>query len=776
MIIPFLSHSIPSSFHSLMHSIPSSFHSCEVNGALEFRGLDNLVARNTAHVLKAFQNARVSSHHFGGCTGYGHEEAGGREALDQCFAEIFGAESALVRSQFFSGTHAITCALFALLRPGDELLAVAGAPYDTLEEVIGVRDSNGLGSLRDFGVEYREVPLAEDGGLDWNALNVALKPQTKCALIQRSCGYSWRRSLSVNEIGRAIKMIKMQNPKCLVMVDNCYGEFVELIEPPMVGADLIAGSLIKNPVGTIAPCGGYVAGQEKLVKAAAARLSAPGLGIDCGSTPGDIMRALFQGLYLSPQMVGEALKGSLLIAEVMAMKGYKVQPLPRVTRHDTAVQLGSREVLLVFCEAVQRSSPVGSFTKPVAGATPGYASEGRYSLDPVWTSSRGSFEVYMTRFEVLGWCNSSRKFCSSKSLSYVKHGAISVTIEIWVQEEGGTHWTQWGLVLGFGDMLALLWKLTIYGKSHFGGCTGYGHEEAGGREALDQCFAEIFGAESALVRSQFFSGTHAITCALFALLRPVAGAPYDTLEEVIGVRDSNGLGSLRDFGVEYREVPLAEDGCLDWNALNVALKPQTKCALIQRSCGYSWRRSLSVNEIGRAIKMIKMQNPKCLVMVDNCYGEFVELIEPPMVGADLIAGSLIKNPGGTIALCTLNMERTTKASVLLIYNMSMTLHKDSVYHEENPDRITSIWAGLYKFFNRCVVMDTAPEVAEDTIALVHTKQHIEYIKSVGSMTNESSLCEGENTHDSHFVSKRDVVLYLFSPPTTGIATPGLAGF
>ncbi|KAK1405201.1 YnbB [Heracleum sosnowskyi] len=388
---------------------------------LEFRGLDNLVARNTARVLKAFQNARVSSHHFGGCTGYGHEEAGGREALDQCFAEIFGAESALVRSQFFSGTHAITCALFALLRPGDELLAVAGAPYDTLEEVIGVRDSNGLGSLRDFGVEYREVPLAEDGGLDWNALNVALKPQTKCALIQRSCGYSWRRSLSVNEIGRAIKMIKMQNPKCLVMVDNCYGEFVELIEPPMVGADLIAGSLIKNPGGTIAPCGGYVAGLEKLVKAAAARLSAPGLGIDCGSTPGDIMRAFFQGLYLSPQMVGEALKGSLLIAEVMAMKGYKVQPLPRVTRHDTvqAVQLGSREVLLAFCEAVQRSSPVGSFTKPVAGATPGYASEVIFA--------DGTFIDGST----------SELSCD---------GPLREPYSVFCQ--GGTHWTQWGLVLG----------------------------------------------------------------------------------------------------------------------------------------------------------------------------------------------------------------------------------------------------------------------------------------------------------------------------------------
>ncbi|CAI0375882.1 unnamed protein product [Linum tenue] len=354
----------------------------------EFRAVDNLVARNSFRVLKAFQNARVGSHyavansnaynqHFSGSTGYGHDEAGGREALDQAFAEIVGAESAIVRSQFFSGTHAITCALFAFLRPGDELLAVAGAPYDTLEEVIGKRDSHGMGSLKDFGVTYRELPLAENGGLDWDALECAVKPHTRCALIQRSCGYSWRQSLSVNDIGRAIKMIKIQNPNCLVMVDNCYGEFVEGIEPPMVGADLMAGSLIKNPGGTIAPCGGYVAGKRIWVEAAAARLSAPGLGTDCGSTPGDIMRAYFQGLYLSPQMVGEAIKGTFLIAEVMASKGFKVQPLPRASRHDTvqAVQLGNRESLLAFCEAVQRSSPVGSFTKPVAGSTPGYASE-----------------------------------------------------------------------------------------------------------------------------------------------------------------------------------------------------------------------------------------------------------------------------------------------------------------------------------------------------------------------------------------------------------------
>ncbi|XP_058211037.1 uncharacterized protein LOC131323323 isoform X2 [Rhododendron vialii] len=385
----------------------------------EFRAVDNLVARNTARVLRAFQNARVGSHHFGGSTGYGHEDAGGREALDQAFAEIFGAESAIVRSQFFSGTHAITCALFAFLRPGHELLAVAGAPYDTLEEVIGIRDSYGLGSLTDFGVKYREVPLAEDGGLDWNALEGAVTAQTRCALIQRSCGYSWRRSLSVDEIARAIKMIK--NPNCVVMVDNCYGEFVETIEPPMVGADLIAGSLIKNPGGTIAPCGGYVAGKEKWVKAAAARLSAPGLGIDCGSTPGDVMRAYFQGLFLSPQMVGEAMKGGFLIAEVMASRGYKVQPLPRVPRHDTvqAVELGSRECLLAFCEAVQRSSPVGSFTKPIAGSTPGYASEVIFA--------DGTFIDGST----------SELSCD---------GPLREPYAVYCQ--GGTHWTQWALVLG----------------------------------------------------------------------------------------------------------------------------------------------------------------------------------------------------------------------------------------------------------------------------------------------------------------------------------------
>ncbi|RLM73152.1 uncharacterized protein YnbB-like isoform X1 [Panicum miliaceum] len=246
----------------------------------ESRAVDRALALNSSRVAAAFRRARVAPHHFGGSTGYGHDDGGGREALDAVFAEIVGAEAAI----FFSGTHAIACALFALLRPGHELLAVAGPPYDTLEEVIGIRGSANVGSLKDFGVAYREVPL--------------------------------------------------QNPKCMVMVDNCYGEFVETSEPALVGADLIAGSLIKNPGGTIAPCGGYVAGKRNFVEAAAARLSAPGLGVEFGSTPGHVMCSLFQGLFLAPQMVGEAMKGGLLIAEVMSAKGYRVQPLPRVPRHD----------------------------------------------------------------------------------------------------------------------------------------------------------------------------------------------------------------------------------------------------------------------------------------------------------------------------------------------------------------------------------------------------------------------------------------------------------
>ncbi|WVZ87370.1 hypothetical protein U9M48_034011 [Paspalum notatum var. saurae] len=404
---------------------PDVSHAAESLQA-EFRAVDSALALNSSRVAAAFRRARVAPHYFGGSTGYGHDDGGGREALDFVFAEIVGAEAAIVRPQFFSGTHAIACALFALLRPGHELLAVAGPPYDTLEEVIGIRGAANVGSLKDFGVAYREVGLATDGGIDWDALACSIRPHTGCAFIQRSCGYSWRKSLSVADIRRAIDLIKarlfnsMQNPNCMVMVDNCYGEFVETSEPAMVGADLIAGSLIKNPGGTIAPCGGYVAGKKHLVEAAAARLSAPGLGVEFGSTPGHIMRALFQGLFLAPQMVGEAIKGGLLIAEVMSAKGYKVQPLPRVPRHDIvqAVELGNRERLIAFCEVVQQTCPVGSFIKPTAGETPGYASEVIFA--------DGTFIDGST----------SELSCD---------GPLRDPYAVFCQ--GGTHWTQWALVL-----------------------------------------------------------------------------------------------------------------------------------------------------------------------------------------------------------------------------------------------------------------------------------------------------------------------------------------
>ncbi|GBG80677.1 hypothetical protein CBR_g31136 [Chara braunii] len=345
--------------------------------APQFLSVDQLVAANLNKVLNAFQSVRLGPHHFSGSTGYGHADAGGREALDYAFARVMGAEMACVRSQFFSGTHAISCALYGVLRPGDELLAAAGPPYDTLEEVIGLRGTPGHGSLKELGVSYREVDLTSEGRIDWTALESAVGSKTKCVLVQRSCGYSWRPSLTIPEIGRIVQIVKRRNRNCIVLVDNCYGEFVSTSEPAEVGADLVAGSLIKNPGGTIVASGGYIAGGKEMVSAALARLSAPGIGMDAGAASGTTMRLMLQGLFLAPQMVGEAIKSSLLIAEVMSARGYEVQPPPRVQRNDIiqAVKLGSRERLLSFCAAVQTRCPVGSYIKPVAGRTPGYEDE-----------------------------------------------------------------------------------------------------------------------------------------------------------------------------------------------------------------------------------------------------------------------------------------------------------------------------------------------------------------------------------------------------------------
>ncbi|MBD1939404.1 methionine gamma-lyase family protein [Microcoleus sp. FACHB-68] len=339
-----------------------------------FSGIDAQVKQNLKRVLDAFRVHRVGVHHFAGVTGYGHDDLG-RETLDRVFAEVMGAEAAAVRVQFVSGTHAIACALYGVLRPGDEMLAVAGPPYDTLEEVIGLRGS-GQGSLMDFGVTYRQLPLANTGTIDWQALASAVTEKTRLALIQRSCGYSWRPSLSISDIEKIVKIIKGQNPQTVCFVDNCYGEFIEEREPPAVGADLIAGSLIKNPGGTIVPSGGYIAGRADLVEAAACRLTAPGIGSSGGATF-DCNRLLMQGLFLAPQMVGEAMKGNHLTGYVFDKLGYPVNPPPMAPRRDViqAIQLGTPEKLIAFCRAIQQHSPVGSYLDPVPAPMPGYESQ-----------------------------------------------------------------------------------------------------------------------------------------------------------------------------------------------------------------------------------------------------------------------------------------------------------------------------------------------------------------------------------------------------------------
>jgi cystathionine beta-lyase family protein involved in aluminum resistance len=340
-----------------------------------------LAARHTAavrprlaRVLDALAAERVGVQHFASVSGYGHGDLG-REVLDRVFARVLQAEAAAVRLQFVSGTHAIAAALFGVLRPGDRLLALTGRPYDTLEEVIGLRGS-GQGSLAEFGITYDEVPLTAAGLVDDGRIAEALAVPTRLVLIQRSCGYSWRPSVGVEQIGRLIERVKALQPDCDVFVDNCYGELVEELEPTAVGADLIAGSLIKNLGGTIAPTGGYVAGRAELVERACCRLTAPGIGGE-GGTSFDLNRLLFQGLFLAPQMVAEALIGAELVAQVFNDLGFAVNPAPGGPRSDViqAVRLGDPERIKTVCRAFQATSPVGSYLDPVPAPMPGYASE-----------------------------------------------------------------------------------------------------------------------------------------------------------------------------------------------------------------------------------------------------------------------------------------------------------------------------------------------------------------------------------------------------------------
>ena len=337
----------------------------------QFDRIDTIAKENTARVLAAFQKHRVAEAYFAGTTGYGYDDLG-RDKLDEIYADLFGTEAALVRLQFVNGTHAITAALFGALKAGDVLVSAVGAPYDTLLGAIGVVNK-GPGSLKDYGVEYRQVDLLDDKpDLEGMARAVA-DPKVKAVLIQRSKGYSTRSSLSVAEIGEMCRVIKQANPNVSILVDNCYGEFVETLEPTHVGADLCVGSLIKNPGGGLAPTGGYIAGRKDLVEGAAMRLTAPGIGGECGCTLGQ-NRLLYQGLFLAPHTVAQAVKTAVFAAGVMELLGYETEPASSSVRHDIIQMIHMREpeALKKFCKGIQFGAPVDSYVTPEPWDMPGY--------------------------------------------------------------------------------------------------------------------------------------------------------------------------------------------------------------------------------------------------------------------------------------------------------------------------------------------------------------------------------------------------------------------
>ncbi|HZW83790.1 MAG TPA: methionine gamma-lyase family protein [Candidatus Deferrimicrobium sp.] len=329
---------------------------------------------NHAKVLSAFQAERVNDYHFNGTNGYGLGDEG-RDNLERVVARIFMAEKALVRSQIVSGTHAIALCLYGVLRPGDEMLSVTGTPYDTLEELIGIRGDAG-GSLKDLGVSYRQVDLDSEGKPQLEKIAAAITPMTRLVAIQRSRGYAWRRSIDINGIKGIIDVVKAVNPNIVVFVDNCYGELVEKQEPTEVGADLVAGSLIKNLGGGIAPIGGYVAGKSAYVDLAANRLTAPGIGSAVGATLG-INRLLYQGLYLSPVVVREAVSGAIFAASLFAGLGFEVSPNFTEERTDLiqAIKLGTPEGMIAFCQGLQKGSPIDAYVVPEPSGMPGYGDQ-----------------------------------------------------------------------------------------------------------------------------------------------------------------------------------------------------------------------------------------------------------------------------------------------------------------------------------------------------------------------------------------------------------------
>ena len=338
----------------------------------QFARIDEIAAFNTEKVLSAFQRHKVADTYFQATTGYGYDDLG-REKLGEIYADIFGVEDAMVRINFVNGTHAIASALYGVLRPGDVLVSAIGAPYDTLLGVIGVT-GDGNGSLREFGIQYRQVDLTPEDTPDLPGIVQAVQEDhVKAVLIQRSRGYATRASLSVEKIAEIIKSIRSVNTTVNILVDNCYGEFVETIEPSQVGADLIMGSLIKNPGGGLAPMGGYVAGRRDLVESTAMRMTVPGIGRECGASLGN-NRAMYQGLFLAPHVVAQATKTAVFAAKVMELLGYRTDPISSDIRHDIIqmIHLEKPEAVEKFCKGIQAGAPVDSFVTPVPWAMPGY--------------------------------------------------------------------------------------------------------------------------------------------------------------------------------------------------------------------------------------------------------------------------------------------------------------------------------------------------------------------------------------------------------------------
>ncbi|MBR2527600.1 MAG: methionine gamma-lyase family protein [Blautia sp.] len=339
----------------------------------DFSHFDEVAEYNQLKVLLAMQKNRVTEECFGASTGYGYNDYG-RDTLERVYADTFHTEAALVRPQIACGTHALAIALFGNLRPGDEILAPAGKPYDTLEEVIGIRPARG--SLAEYGVTYRQVDLLKDGSFDYEGIRKALTKKTRLVEIQRSKGYQTRPSFSVKAIGELIAFIRRLSPDVICMVDNCYGEFVDIIEPSDVGADMTVGSLIKNPGGGLAPIGGYIAGTKECVENAAVRMTCPGLGMEVGATLG-VNRSFFQGFFLAPMITRNALKGAVFAARIYEELGFDVVPGSREPRQDIiqAVTLGSQERLAAFCKGIQAGAPVDSMVTPEPSDMPGYDSQ-----------------------------------------------------------------------------------------------------------------------------------------------------------------------------------------------------------------------------------------------------------------------------------------------------------------------------------------------------------------------------------------------------------------